>query len=578
MIHLGKRILKSSDNKSTGSSDVLWKANRLINSCEKHEACQNHSSFLPTRLIHVASDSSLRLVESSELLTDGSVAYLALSHCWGGDIDCRLLSTNYNTLREGVEINALPKNFQEAISITRRLRVPYLWIDSLCIVQDSNEDWAKESSSMGHVFANARCTISATASKNSQGGCFRDRSTGYSSSLMTSSKRRIHVTTESLSIRTLFETRVESAPLTKRAWAFQERLLSRRILHFCSDTILFECNRLQASEFNMSGSKYAKEPYIIFEGNLYDWGTTMLRSLLPTTVVTWLDRNEHMDHSASRGIRGALHVLQSLGSASHFNLREQLEFNKRWYELVSAYTERALTRPTDKLMAFSGIAGLIQKNVKKPYLAGLWESISLEFGLLWRVRKPAPARTPYCAPSWSWASSDGPVELLPGMKFTTDIDASHLIFEAKVEQAVVYLKAAEVFDATSMVDEGFLHIVGPVAKVQWTSTEPRILRLGEGSDPQPKHLEFFPDWDYTRLCAHQNPTVGTRVEENDLVAIHILTTPYRSSTICLYGLVLKLNCKTSPLWEYERYGTFCAIMKDTMSSSKRWPKQKIRIL
>jgi hypothetical protein len=154
--------------------------------------------------------------------------------------------------------------------------------------------------------------------------------------------------------------------------------------------ILSECNTLQASEFRVGGSAYEKELYIIFEGRLYPWAHLTkffvsdldFTQLRPSGIATDLNIISYIDHSASRGIKGALDTLQSLGAASKLTLSEKLEFNKRWYKLVNQYTECALTVKTDKLIAFPDIAALVQKNAKTTYHADLWGSVAFETALL----------------------------------------------------------------------------------------------------------------------------------------------------------------------------------------------------
>ncbi|KAK0728729.1 heterokaryon incompatibility protein-domain-containing protein, partial [Lasiosphaeria miniovina] len=333
-----------------------------IEECALHSGCHTldtRPAFLPSRLLFLGTPESpeLRIVSRSSLANVSSPRYIALSHCWGGNVGCTLTKENYSALSQSLPGGSLPKNFADAVQITRRLNESYLWIDSLCIMQDSPDDWEKESLTMGQVFAYAYCVIAATASANAHGGCLRDRPVPRKErNLMSSKTRRYFVPTNAAPVMTLFDTRVEIAPLTRRAWAFQERLLSRRLVHFCSDVVLFECNTIQASEFHP---------------------------------------------------RGALDVLQSFGPASQHSLAEKIEFSKRWFDIVAAYSEGALTVPTDKLVALSGVAELVQERAQAPYIAGLWNAGALVLQLLWMVKEPVEKQGLFCAPSWSWASANG---------------------------------------------------------------------------------------------------------------------------------------------------------------------------
>ncbi|PVH96780.1 HET-domain-containing protein, partial [Periconia macrospinosa] len=140
--------------------------------------------------------------------------YTCLSHCWGNSKPYTLNSITQRDLESGIDAGNLPKTFQDAIHVTRCLGVQYLWIDSLCILQDSESDWATESARMDQVYARAACTIAATASINSEGGLFFER---HPETLLPS-------------------------PLNSRAWVSQERQLSRRIMHFSNRQLFWECH------------------------------------------------------------------------------------------------------------------------------------------------------------------------------------------------------------------------------------------------------------------------------------------------------------------------------------------------
>ena len=226
-------------------------------------------SFIPSRLIYIGS-SVLQLMEKSDLCWSRQPTYTALSHCWGGNIQTKLTSATYESMKEGIGLGTLPATFRDAISFTRAIGVDYIWIDSLCIIQNSREDWAQESTLMKNVFANAMCAISATASNNAEGGCFRQLERPRGVFVVASGWRKdLAISGSEMPsdlLETLFEQMVEQAPVSKRAWIFQERMLSRRMEHFCDQGVLFECHTLRASEFNRTGVNYEKAPFVMVKG------------------------------------------------------------------------------------------------------------------------------------------------------------------------------------------------------------------------------------------------------------------------------------------------------------------------
>ena len=134
----------------------------------------------PTRLIDVGSPNSLQdpyLVVTSN--TDTAIdRYAALSHCWGtpqapySGMYFATVKQNIEQFIDGVGIVLLPKTFQDAITVTRKLKIRYLWIDALCIIQDDEEDWAREAVEMNSVYGNAYVTIVATSSNSDHEGVF----------------------------------------------------------------------------------------------------------------------------------------------------------------------------------------------------------------------------------------------------------------------------------------------------------------------------------------------------------------------------------------------------------------------
>ncbi|KAK3373236.1 heterokaryon incompatibility protein-domain-containing protein [Lasiosphaeria ovina] len=575
-----------------GSDQTLNMISHWIQECALHSGCQKSDTcpaFLPSRLLFLGTPESpeLRVVSRSSLANVSSPRYIALSHCWGGNVGCTLTEENYSALSQSLPGGSLPKNFADAVQITRRLNESYLWIDSLCIMQDSPDDWEKESLTMGQVFAYAYCVIAATASANAHGGCLRDRPVPRKErNLMSSKTRRYFVPTNAAPVTTLFDTRVEIAPLTRRAWAFQERLLSRRLVHFCSDVVLFECNTMQASEFHQRGVKYEKEPYLVKDGKLVSW----FANSVVDPILKYTGRVDHDDNDrARRGIRGALDVLQSFGPASQHSLAEKIEFSKRWFDIVAAYSEGALTVPTDKLIALSGVAELVQERAQAPYIAGLWNAGALALQLLWMVKEPVEKQALFCAPSWSWASANGRI----GLATKTDIETTQLsdkdiAFESEVESVSVFYKHQSVSTTRSQIDAGSLTIKGPGAQVYLREVQSRgdgrtvylsLTKTPSNDQEEEAPLRLARDWDYG--------SESDQPAESVFVAMHVMTVRIQhiaahnsdDETQRFYGLVLRQKSTDGSEAIFERVGVFWTghLPRSGESSDREsaWTQQRI---
>jgi hypothetical protein len=362
---------------------------------EKYPRCLPLSDRpLPTRVIDLGDKDSSRvhLVESHGLLG----RYVALSHCWGDREPTTTTSDNYVSHKnEGIAICDLPQTFRDAIEVVRALGFQYLWIDCLCIIQQDGEDWRREAPRMLEVYANAVVTVAS---------CVQDAFVGFlkeSSWAPHTAVCQINLQWENENSATTvafleeseqrpwdehffkrFERRAwhehfypeDGQPWFSRAWTFQERLLSARILYFANGKLFYEC-----STARFSRSCNSPLP---------------LESLHKDSTIVTKTSLQELDAHALMGM---------------------------WYRFVADYSRRHLTQGQDRFAAISGVARIIAERSGSEYRAGLWAS-EFAYGLLWNSSYPIKELLPfkekysyrsvsrykaeYPGPSWSWASCD----------------------------------------------------------------------------------------------------------------------------------------------------------------------------
>ena len=299
---------------------------------------------------------------------------MTLSHCWGPNPPIRLTQSNIESMRTGIFVGDLPRSFQHAIAVTWWFRCRYLWIDSLCIIQDSREDWQSESGLMRHVYKNAWLNIAATAAADSSSGLFIDRKPSLVSTgaVSISWEGTLPTGIFYFFLRDFWEDEISRAPLNRRAWVVQERFLSRRNLHFGSSGIYFECHEMEACE------TFPKRLPTFFKEAL-------------------VNRFKEIDVPP---IQNATARAKS--------------FLRNWQKIRRAYTNSNLTYASDKMIALSGVAEEFHNMSNYSYLAGLWKECFLANQLLWKARKqpngqPSVRPSVYRAPSWSWLSLDATI-------------------------------------------------------------------------------------------------------------------------------------------------------------------------
>jgi hypothetical protein len=288
---------------------------KWISECEKsHPNCKatGKKDLLPSRLIDVGDESSgnpslLVTTDCPDLLVGAK--YVTLSHCWGSIEIKKLERSNLEDMKKAIIMSSLPKTFQDAIRITRELGIQYLWIDSLCIIQDSTEDWFKESNLMGDIYSNSYCTISATAAKDGSVGLFLDRKPPVANPVLCISAnwdrqvhRKYYAHTGTLNKKGqvdrdsgMWVREVDSAPLNQRAWVLQERFLSRRNLMFGRNCLFWECAGKRACEAFPDGL-----PPWIGSSEFKISSETELAKLAPRVVAEKEDHDNPKDGFAKR--------------------------------------------------------------------------------------------------------------------------------------------------------------------------------------------------------------------------------------------------------------------------------------
>jgi hypothetical protein len=358
-----------------------------LGSCAtRHASCKrivdpSQPHFVPTRLIDtgIGSGSDVTLVNARKGLVIGKrVQYAALSYCWGSAVSFTTTTATLAECKDSISLASLPIVFQEAILVVRTLGIRYLWIDALCIIQDDAADWERESAQMSYVFAYAFVTIAAAASTACDQS-FLNRSPKpainipFQSTLDPLVKGTYTISTEPM-LGDDMGRDYEKSRWNSRAWVYQERTLTTRLLVFGATMLQMQCREVLQQEDGLRRPTY----------------------------------NKAFTESG---------------------------FEPEW--AIHEYSKKSLTFRRDRLGAIVGVARLVskaltQKGFDVNYLAGIWlikDSPQatgyidcLPYGshptqqLTEKIHDPGytfqqlmtvlTSQDTYCAPSWSWASKD----------------------------------------------------------------------------------------------------------------------------------------------------------------------------
>jgi len=445
-------ILKDEESQdadtSTGSQEAIDQASAWLKDCCANHDCSaprqpEQASWAPTRLIDVGdgvektADRRPRLVFSSSLQhqagsTSTPISWLTLSYCWGKTNHCRLLQSNIAQFLTELPLGELPQTLYDALETTHRLGYRYIWIDSLCIIQDDEDDWFRESATMQMVYSQAECTLSNAHATDAATGLFLGRPPGLLKPSVVSLRRfegpiadeagdgleqqrkqrdpyvlKHYRMDANYDFETYWELDIVRGPLFQRAWVTQERLLSPRTIYFGKAQLYWSCGQSVACEAYPHGqtlSQLAGPAAGLFEG----------------ARIKFLRLLQHLERYGSY----VTDLRQLQQNTWDFTA---LAPTLAWDEIVEKYSSSLLTVAADRAVAFAGVpaalAAASARGTGKPlrHSYGVYLNDDLPGHLLWDTDKFDPIAKPGhdLAPTWSWLSPNHPVRL-PMMRSSAD--------------------------------------------------------------------------------------------------------------------------------------------------------------
>ncbi|KAF1847863.1 HET-domain-containing protein [Cucurbitaria berberidis CBS 394.84] len=430
-------------------------AKRWLDHCEaNHSECAGHNSRLaelPSRVICVAEEG-----QDPHLVSGNGerARYATLSHCWGRSTATITTTESLRKRQDSIPLETIPKTFKDAILVCRKLGMPYLWIDSLCIIQDDKDDWERESGHMGSIYYDSTLTIAATDSPDSSRGLFIPRRPYeycyYDIVRLPSSfgdhKGQAYLTASTWGVYGPPASNVENGILQTRGWVMQEKYLARRTLHFLAGQMVWICcerilgqsgfneslknswrksPRMQMKAFAMGFERSYRFADLGEDRSDYDESDGEDESNAvkaedhspdekgveedsemtsePSHFVTILSSPEHGRASYTVDLRDPQYQNNSpltiITRQIDNELYNFLDAATRqtiyhvWYSAVAAYSERRLTFASDKLPALAGIASRVQAITHDQYLAGHW-CRELERSLFWQTSTEPDTWTP----------------------------------------------------------------------------------------------------------------------------------------------------------------------------------------
>jgi hypothetical protein len=495
---------------------------RWFDRCEReHPRCRNNPPGLPPlpdRVIYVSQDDDSLLIQEG---LERRAQYVTLSYCWGGDVEMKTTTENLQLRMTSLPWADLPKTFKDAVLVCKGLGISYLWIDSLCILQDSMEDWEIQSAAMDSIYYNSTVTLAAAAACNPTRGLFIPTKPWLEHFPL---PRTFWDDKEQVYLRPNAYIRLGKTDfLRNRGWCTQERQLSRRSLYFHNGELEWTClERIWAHDRSARAvddlhplrhmlellKKSFEKPYRL----VYD--TESIGSSTAQSIAKIITQQKHgsIDIASVEPPNNETNVLMNFRRISTQDAMTLETITRRenealfnfldkcvrhsiyhfWYKTVERYATSRLTFAADKLPALAGIASRVHAITQHDYLAGHWRcelSRSLFWGLFQQFHQPRRV-VPYRAPSWSWASMDTASMF---WKFDDSVPNSDPV---RIIAADVELDGKNPF---GRVLSGFITMQAHVLSASWSASKAAWVtptRVNHGKDPQPPDTGPTIEWSY----------------------------------------------------------------------------------
>ncbi|KAJ7809295.1 heterokaryon incompatibility protein-domain-containing protein [Mycena olivaceomarginata] len=492
-----------------------------IEDCSKHEFCPHPTpASLPTRVIDCSDPDKPHLVTSHSSWT---TFYAALSYVWGEDQPNRTTAENIERYHSVIDLHLIPKTIQDAIHVTHSLGLKYLWVDSFCILQDSDDDKGHEIERIRLYFRHAYITIVATSANRVSDGFLYDSAPWNIQPMKLPYPIKGTAGNAVVGTMILYHTHA-SWPTTRnavdlRAWCLEERVLSPRRLMFGSHTVYYEC---QKTCVNLNRS--------------------------PLGLPDIYPRLPDLDTTADRPDSEAFRISDG-----------------EWEYITGAYTERKLTKEKDKMVAIAAVAEQFQEFLppQSRYVAGLWTH-QLPESLLWSLSNDSQPLSPlpqsYRAPSWSWAAINGPVSTIRFLPF------QRILYSSRIASCDVTLKRET--NPYGEVTSGVLELEAKSMDVLWDPTRGRKDNLFARSDMQ-QGLRLTKELNPADAIGDLTPDSSEFTDKRQNTAICVVVAAIAEGKTSVFGLALVPGeaCSTkNGMLRYCRIGLARVDVRDWIST------------